>query len=171
MFFFYFINILSIMRTIIHDLKSNDLINSKKDDIILTGENSNNCIGCFRCWLSTPLNCIFNDSLHNNGNILLNTDELIIISKNVHGCYSSKIKKILERSISYVEPYFTIRDKELHHRLRNDKRIKLKVYLYGNITDNDKFVFNTLLKANKKNFDNSSISVNYIDGNIKELIL
>ncbi len=159
------------MRTIIHDLNNDNLIKFKDDDLILTSDDNNNCIGCFNCWLNTPLNCIFKDALCNIGNTFLNTDALIIISEKVNGCYRRKIKKVLERSLSYVEPYFTLRNGEIHHKLRNNKRIKLTVCIYGNINENDKLVFNMLLEANKKNFDNSSISINYIEGNIKELII
>ena len=159
------------MRTIIHDLDNNNLINIRDDDIILTASNSKNCIGCFKCWLKTPLSCIFDDSLCNNGNILLNTDELIIISKNVNGCYSSNVKKVLERSLSYVLPYFSIRNGEIHHKLRSDRRIKLIVYLYGDITENDKLVFNSLVLSNKKNFDYASVAINYVEGNVRNKII
>ena len=159
------------MRTIIHDLEKEKLINLKGDYIILPNESINNSIGCFSCWLKTPLKCVFKDCLCENSNTLLNSDELIIISKNVNGCYSSKVKKVLERSISYVEPFFTLRNGEIHHKLRSDKRLKLTVYFYGNFDGNDKLVINELLNANKKNFDNESVSIHYIDGEIKELII
>ena len=98
------------MRTIIHDLKDISHLKLNSDDI-LVGEVKNNCIGCFSCWVKHPLNCIFNDKIKNNGKNVLDSDELIIISKCVNGSYSSKVKRILERSISYVLPFFTVRNK------------------------------------------------------------
>lgn len=158
------------MRTIIHDLDNTELLNFKDDDIILTSENSQYCIGCFNCWTKTPLKCVFKDKLHENGKYLLDSDELIIISRCINGCYSSKVKKVLERSISYVLPFFTIREKELHHKLRNEKRLSLKVYFYGNVNDKDKNIARKLVMANKKNFDNSNMDIYFVN-KIEDLII
>ena len=96
-----------------------------------------------------PLNCIFNDKIKNNGKNVLDSDELIIISKCVNGSYSSKVKRILERSISYVLPFFTVRNKSIHHKVRIDKKLKFKVYYYGDdITEFDRYVADKFVNAN-----------------------
>lgn len=158
------------MRTIIHDLDNPNTLKFKDDDIILTSDNNHYCIGCFNCWTNTPLKCIFKDNLQEIGKRILDSDELIIISKCVNGCYSSSVKKILERSISYVLPFFTIREGELHHKLRNNMRLYLKVYFYGDIINKDKDVAKNLVKANKKNFDNYDVDVFFIN-KVEDIII
>ena len=141
------------MRTIIHDLKDISHLKLNSDDI-LVGEVKNNCIGCFSCWVKHPLNCIFNDKIKNNSKNVLDSDELIIISKCVNGSYSSKVKRILERSISYVLPFFTVRNNSIHHSVRTDKKLKFKVYYYGDdITEFDRYVADKFVNANANNLN------------------
>ena len=141
------------MRTIIHDLKDTSYLKLNNDDV-LVNEVKNNCIGCFSCWVKHPLNCIFNDEIKNNGKNILNSDELIIISKCINGCYSSLVKRILERSISYVLPFFTIRNSRIHHKVRTNKKLKLKVYFYGDdITELDRYVAIRFVNANSDNLN------------------
>lgn len=137
------------MRTIIHDLEN---LKTSSNDIVIGGK-CNNCVGCFKCWVKHPFKCIFNDSVKNNGENLFNSDELIIISKCVYGCYSSTVKRIFERSISYVKPFFTLREGEIHHAVRSDKKIDLKIYFYGNVKDEDKEIARSLANANMKNLN------------------
>lgn len=141
------------MRTIIHDLEDTSFLSLRSDDVLIS-DVDNSCIGCFTCWVKTPFSCIYKDKIINSGLQILNSDELIIISKYINGCYSSKVKRILERSISYVEPFFTLRNNEIHHLERKPKKIDFKIYFYNkNITDKDKIVSKHLVTANKKNLN------------------
>lgn len=152
------------MKIIIHDL------NQKLDisgSIEFNGQNIKSCIGCFSCWFKTPKNCIHNDDLKTIGNLLLNCDEVIIISKCINGCYSSTVKQILERCISYVEPFFEIRNGEIHHKLRIDKKLKFYILFYGNITLNDKICAKYLVDANIKNFNATLESLNFLEDDVK----
>ena len=90
-------------------------------------------------------------------------DELIIISKNRYGCYSESVKRVLERCIGYVLPYFTIRNKHIHHASRYKNKLKLTTYFYGDITDDDKVCLNNLVKANSINLNASDYEVKEID--------
>ena len=157
------------MRTIIHDLDNISFLEINDNDNIIS-TTDNNCIGCFNCWIKTPLKCIWNDEIKENGKKLLDSNELIIISKCVNGSYSSKVKKILERSISYVKPYFTIRDNEIHHKVRNSKKLIFKVFFYGNINENDKDTATKLVYANKRNLNTHNPEILYTN-NIKEIKL
>lgn len=159
------------MRTIIHDLKEKEIkkLNFFKDDIIISALDCKfHCIGCFSCWIKTPSKCIMKDDFYNNAKNLKNSDELIIISKNRYGCYSSHVKQILERCIGYVLPYFTIRNNEVHHQSRYEHQLKLTAYFYGNSTQNEKNSINQLIKANAVNLNAFEHKVIYVN-NIKEL--
>ena len=156
------------MKTIIHDLSENEISFNKNDNIIYASNCNNNCIGCFSCWIKHPKKCILKDNFNNLTEILKETDELIIISKNRYGCYSSSVKKVLERCIGYVLPYFTIRNNEIHHKSRYKNKLKLLSFFYGNITNEDKKVIETLIKANSINLNTNNYEINYIE-NIKEI--
>lgn len=158
------------MRTIIHDLEDTSYLKVNNNDILVSNSNKS-CIGCFSCWVKTPLNCIFKDKISTNGKNILDSDELIIISKCINGCYSSKTKNILERSISYVEPFFTIRNNEIHHKTRTNKKLNFKVYFYNkDITDNDKEISKILLEANIKNLNTNYPEI-YFYNDYKEITL
>ena len=153
------------MRTIIHDLNDNELKNinfSKEDKVINSLECNKSCIGCFSCWIKHPKRCALNDSFYNIVEHLKDSDELIIISKCRYGCYSSATKRVFERCIGYVLPHFTIRNNEIHHQSRYDNKLKLSVYFYGNITEDDKKICNKLVKANSINLNASDYDIKYI---------
>lgn len=156
------------MRTIIHDLDNINFLKININDNIINNA-ENNCIGCFNCWIKTPQKCIWNDTIKENSKKLLDSDELIIISKCVNGCYSHKVKKILERSISFVEPFFTIREKEIHHKVRTNKKINFKVIFYGKkINTYKKETAIKFVNANKKNLNTESPEIYFVK-DIKEI--
>lgn len=141
------------MRIIIHDLEDASFLKLNDTDVLVS-DAGKNCIGCFSCWVRKPLECIHKDNITYNGKKILESDELIIISKFTYGTYSSKVKKIIERSISFVEPFFTIRNGEIHHKVRIDKKINFKVCFYGeNITEEDKKIATRFVEANMNNLN------------------
>lgn len=141
------------------------------DDDVLVSDAEKNCIGCFSCWVKTPFNCIHKDKISNNGETILNSDDLIVISRCTYGSYSSKVKRIIERSISYVEPFFTIRNNEIHHRSRINKKLNFKIYFYGNnITDKDKEISKVFCEANMNNLNTNYPEVYFYD-NYKEIVI
>ena len=159
------------MRTIIHDLNDKEIKRLKfnnNDKLISALKCNKNCIGCFSCWVKTPTKCAIKDEFSNLTSLIKESDELILISKNRYGCYSNEVKKVLERCIGYVLPYFTIRNKEIHHKSRYDDKLKLSVYFYGEINEYDKFCIDKLVKANGINLNASSSNIHYYS-NIKEI--
>ena len=156
------------MRTIIHDLKENEIY-FNKDDIVISSINCNkNCIGCFSCWVKHPKKCALKDEYSDIAEYIRDSDELILISKCRYGCYSSAVKRVFERCIGYVLPYFEIRNDEIHHKSRYDKEMKLSTYFYGNITNEDKKCVDKLVKANSINLNAYDYNINYVN-NLKEI--
>ena len=159
------------MRTIIHDLNEENLSKfyfDSDDNIIDATKCKNSCIGCFSCWIKHPKKCIYNDNYSNMTDFLKDSEELVLISKCRYGCYSHYVKRVLERCIGYVQPYFTIRKGEMHHKVRYDKNIKIVVYFYGDMDDEDKLVINDLIESNADNLDTDLFKINYIE-NIEEI--
>lgn len=137
------------MITIIHDLKKK----IKTQHLVLDYNNIKNCIGCFNCWTNTPMNCIHNDKCKNSCKNILKSDTLIIISKCIYGTYSFKVKKILERNIGIVMPYFTIRNKEVHHKTRSKNKLNFINIFYGDIDNKEKILLEKLVNRNALNFN------------------
>ncbi len=152
------------MKIIIHDSKN---LKTSSNDIVLT-ESKYHCIGCFKCWFKTPLECCQSDEVKDLGKLFLSCDELIIISKCTCGSYSSKVKKILERSLSYVEPYFEMRSKNIHHKIRRKNKLTMSVYFYGNITERSKQIAKKLIYNNAINYNATIEKIDFFN-NIREI--
>lgn len=111
------------------------------------------CIGCFGCWLKNPGTCVIKDDFQDMGKKLSEVDELVIISKATFGSYSSAVKNVLDRSISYVLPFFEIRNGEMHHGERYHNDLKITAVFYGNMTEAEKNTSKNLVKANAVNLN------------------
>lgn len=146
------------MNILVHDLNKFDI----KDFFTMDFDDINYCRGCFNCWTNTPMECIFNDKCKRTSKYFLNAKKIVIISKCIYGSFSSKVKRILERNIGYVMPYFTIREKEIHHKMRNNNKPEVIVIFYGKISDNDKIITNELINRNKLNFNYNSTKIYYL---------
>ena len=161
------------MQLIIHDLTKEEW-NSLHTNLIDAEVISNHgkikkCIGCFGCWVKTPGQCIIADEYQKMGELLGKTDELVIISKCSFGGFSSFVKNVLDRSISYILPYFEIRNNEMHHKARYKNHIKMKVILYGEeITEAEKDTAIQLVKANALNLNGTVESLSFVS-DVKEL--
>lgn len=111
------------------------------------------CVGCFGCWVKTPGQCVLPDEYQQMGEWISKADRVTIISKCSFGCYSSFVKNVMDRSISYILPYFEIRNGEMHHKARYRKEIVLDVIFYGeDITGEEQKTAEELVKANAVNF-------------------
>lgn len=145
------------MKIIVHDLQEQEfagLYDNQNADITVISDNGTirNCIGCFGCWTRTPGVCVLKDGYHNMGELLSKCHELTIISKCMYGSYSPFILNVLNRSISYVLPYFVTKNGETHHRNRYDHKFALSVHFYGDdITETEMQTARTLVEANSVN--------------------
>ncbi len=145
------------MKILIHDLKNEDLpdVIKSSQDVKIISDNGKikRCTGCFGCWIKTPGQCILEDEYQRMGELLGKAEEVILISRCSFGSYSSFVKNVMDRSISYMLPGFTIREHEMHHKARYHNHIKLRVYFYGEeITQAEKNTAEDLVRANALNF-------------------
>lgn len=145
------------MILLIHDLDNEhikSIVPNPPDNLkIASPENPiHHCLGCFGCWIKTPAACVIQDSYGDLGEILSKCSEVIIISKSYFGSFSPFVKNVLDRSISYLHPYFSIRNGEMHHKQRYKNRFKLKIWLYGqDITEQERKTAHKLVQANSVN--------------------
>ena len=154
------------MNLIIHDLSKEQweaLAFPLKEEtkIIDNSGKIKKCMGCFGCWLKTPGRCVIPDEYQRMGELAAKAEELTIISKCSFGSYSSFVKNVLDRSMSYVLPFFEIREGEMHHRKRYDNQFLMRVIFYGSdITEEEKETAKELVKANAVN----------LHGKVKEVL-
>lgn len=145
------------MRMIIHDLDQQEFssLNLKLDSnttVISDNGRILHCIGCFGCWIKTPGRCVLKDDYQNMGELLSKCEEVIIVSKCLYGSYSPFIRNVLDRSISYLLPYFQKVNGETHHRKRYIHTFSLVVHFYGSdLTEPEKSTAKALVEANSAN--------------------
>lgn len=161
------------MKLLIHDYEQDikSIIPDLTDDIKIISDNDtiHNCIGCFGCWIKTPAACVIRDSFGDMGELLSKINKLIVITKCFYGGYSPFIKNVMDRSISYIHPYFVIRNGEMHHRNRYKNHFDLQVIFYGeDISEIEKQTGRKLVAANSVNLDCKSNEVHFIK-DLKEL--
>ena len=157
------------MKLYIHDLEKSEFErlfhDGPGDSMVISDDQTiQPCIGCFGCWVKTPGICVIRDPYRNMGFNLSRCDELILISKCSYGGFSPFVKNVLDRSISYLHPYFANRNAEMHHRMRYQNEKKMKVLFYGaDITEVEKETARKLAKANSINHCSDLISVSFVD--------
>lgn len=160
------------MNLIIHDLTDEEfrsLFSHVRSDTKIISDNGKiqSCIGCFGCWIKTPGECVLRDGYENMGELLSRTEHLIVISRCCFGGYSPFIKNVLDRSISYLLPFFKTVGGETHHKPRYKKDLSLSVYFYGkNLSEAEIQTANKLVKANSVNFYISDYKTFFYDSPI-----
>ncbi|KEZ85852.1 flavoprotein [Clostridium sulfidigenes] len=157
------------MKLLIHDLESKDfkkIFPNQLDDTMVISDDGtiHHCIGCFGCWIKTPAACVIRDKYGDMGEYWSKCQEVILISKCCYGGFSPFVKNVLDRSISYIHPYFVIRNGEMHHRRRYKNRMDMRVWFYGeNITKKEKQTSEKLVKANSINLDCHVSSISFVN--------
>ncbi|MGL5123234.1 MAG: hypothetical protein ACRC6K_03610 [Fusobacteriaceae bacterium] len=153
-------------KVIIHDLPdilSRELFLFLNDDYKIINANikSASCNGCFKCWLQTPGICQFKDKFENIGEIIFSSEKLIIITQLLYGGLSIPIKKVIDRSIPGITPFFKKRYGKLHHLLRYKTQISIKTIFY-NVKNSSK----EEIKQSKNYIEAMSINYNSIQNEI-----
>ena len=157
------------MKLILHDLTQAQWealgLEVKDGDEVVSGRGQEKfCTGCFGCWLKTPGRCVIPDAFQRMGEKLAKAEELMIISKCSFGSYSSYVKNILDRSISYVSPFFVIRKGEMHHRPRYNNTLTISALFYGkDISEEEKETARALVQANALNLNGKVGSVRFME--------
>ena len=149
------------MRVIMHDLAAYDgLIASRCDRAILADGKYAPCQGCFGCWTKHPAECFMKDSLQRVCRVIGQADELVIITKNLYGGYSTAVKNVLDRSIGTSTPLSVYRGRQMHHTLRYGKHRLWKVIVYGEASEAEKETFRYLAQRNALNdgFEQSEVT-------------
>jgi multimeric flavodoxin WrbA len=118
----------------------------RKDDL-------HHCIGCFNCWVKTPGICVFADIGRDICHTCSQSDVSVYVSPINYGCYSPTIRRVMDRQLPSVLPFFQKINNELHHTPRYERYPQLVMIGYSeNITAAEAETFKSLTDANAHNF-------------------
>jgi multimeric flavodoxin WrbA len=113
----------------------------------------NSCIGCFKCWDTTPGICIQKDEAQDVVRKIIQSDLVIFLTPLTFGGYSSELKKIIERMLGLLQPGMTIIKGETHHLKRYECYPSLlAIGVTENRDDEEKQIFITLIERHSLNF-------------------
>jgi hypothetical protein len=87
----------------------------------LRDEKSAYCLGCFECWTKTPGLCRIDDIGRDVAGSVIESDLAIYLTPITFGGYSSELKKVVDRLICLISPFFTRIDGEVHHHARYER--------------------------------------------------
>ena len=104
-----------ICSLIIEELTRNGF---EAEHIVLKDKSVAACQGCFHCWFNTPGECKMADYGREIAQKMVSSNIIIHLTPITFGGYSSELKKVIDRFIPIIKPYFTRRDGEIHHRYR-----------------------------------------------------
>lgn len=149
---------------LIHDLASDFAVESSFDETIGKDETIKNCIGCFTCWVKTPMKCVLQDNYAHMAEKLKTCSELTIVSSCTYGGPSHFVKTVLDRSIPYLHPDFVIQNGRMHHKQRFPQHISLQMLFYGeNLTEEEKTTAEEWTQAMAINFDMEISAVRFYE--------
>ena len=122
------------------------------ESILVREMNVAPCQGEFDCWIRTPGECKTNDDGRELAKKMIQDDLVIHLTPITFGGYSSELKKVLDRFIPVLLPYFTKRNGETHHKYRYKKRSSIiAVGVLDTPDDEKESVFKELVNRNSLN--------------------
>jgi NAD(P)H-dependent FMN reductase len=86
------------------------------------------CQGCFECWTHTPGTCKIDDAGRDLSEAWVQSDVVVLVTPVTFGSYSSECKKMLDRTLGTLLPFFRRIDGEVHHWPRYESPPALGVF-------------------------------------------
>jgi hypothetical protein len=83
------------------------------------------CLGCFGCWVKTPGMCVEDDAGRQIARAVVRSDTTVFFTPVTFGGYSPDLKRMIDRLIQLISPYFQIEHGEVHHPPRYTHRPRL----------------------------------------------
>lgn len=119
----------------------------------MRGINLAHCVGCFGCWLETPGECVMADRGREIVRAIVRSDRAVLFTPVTFGGYSSALKKVVDRWIPLVLPYFGKYHGETHHKPRYSRYPRLLAVGVQKRPDNEEAkIFKLLVGRNAINF-------------------
>jgi multimeric flavodoxin WrbA len=111
------------------------------------------CLGCFNCWVKTPGMCVEADAGREIARAVVQSDTTVFFTPVTFGGYSPELKRIQDRFIQIISPYFQMDHGEVHHPPRYAKLPRLMmVGVQRHPNPREARIFKTLAGRNAINF-------------------
>ena len=143
-----------------------DLDPSLDDGIFFyAGPKTVRCKGCFECWLNIPGRCCMADRSETIGSRIAVTEKVILVSRSSYGGFAAPVKRVLDRSIPGVLPFFRWIHGRMHHlpRYRSQPEMEIHFYAAGELTQKEQTLAEKAARAMAINFNASRVSVTFWD--------
>ncbi len=111
------------------------------------------CMGCFNCWVKTPGVCVIDDFGREVARMAVRSDVVIFLTSVTFGCYSSELKKAVDRFVCPILlPFFTKVQGEVHHKPRyNPLPNLIGIGILPHPNEESERIFRTLVERNAIN--------------------
>ena len=121
------------------------------------------CIGCFGCWLETPGICVEADAGREIVQSIIRSEMTVLFTPVTFGGYSSELKKIVDRWIPLILPYFGNYYREIHHKPRYSSYPRLvAVGVQRHPDEGEANIFKAVVGRNAINFHAPSYAAEVI---------
>ncbi|MFX1594052.1 MAG: flavodoxin family protein [Promethearchaeota archaeon] len=138
-----------IHSSIVGELERNGF---EVESILLREVKVASCQGCFECWVKSPGECKIDDYGRDVARKMVQSNLIIHFTPITFGGYSSEIKKVIDRFIPTILPFFTKRKGETHHKYRYENRGSIiAVGVLDNPNEEKESIFKELVYRNSLN--------------------
>ncbi len=121
------------------------------------------CLGCFGCWVETPGMCMEADAGREIAKAIIQSDATVLFTPVTFGGYSPELKKMMDRFIQLISPYFQMDHGEVHHPPRYAHRPRLMmVGVQRHPNPHEAHIFKTLAGRNAINFHPPSFAAEVV---------
>jgi multimeric flavodoxin WrbA len=157
-------------RLILHDLPPDNAGRLLKPDagadtVFAALPEGRACRGCFGCWVRTPGLCVTGDRLRGFPELIARHGELAVVSRLVWGGFSPAVKRVLDRALAHLLPFFVISEGVMRHEARSVRDLRLTAVFYGTGGDREaEALAGRLVAANAANIRASSWEARFTEG-------
>ncbi len=121
------------------------------------------CLGCFGCWVETPGMCMEADAGREIAKAIIQSDATVLFTPVTFGGYSPELKKMMDRFIQLISPYFQMDHGEVHHPPRYAHRPRLMmVGVQRHPNPHEAHIFKTLAGRTAINFHPPSFAAEVV---------
>jgi multimeric flavodoxin WrbA len=121
------------------------------------------CIGCFGCWLEKPGICVEADAGREIVQAIIQSKMTVLFTRVTFGGYSSELKKIIDRWIPLLLPYFGNYYGEIHHKPRYSRYPRLvAIGVQRHPNEEEANIFKVVVGRNAINFHAPSYTAEVI---------
>ena len=155
-----------VQQIIIDELTDKDW---EIEPLIIHKMNIKPCTGCFGCWVKTPGECVINDAGQDTARAIIQSNLVVYLTPVTFGGYSSQLKKVLDRSIVILLPFFKKIDGVVHHQARYEHYPRLMgVGLLQQPDKESERIFTTLVGLNAINMHSPEFTAGVVFNNQKK---